>query len=199
MKYLISSVILIFSVGILVGQQQNNQDLTKNSLEEQFNSLYKRSNNYQVYKVVKKTDLNAYWHQVSDTLNAMNSKIKLSSKDIREQAVKIRELEESLASANGKIENLNAKMETISFLGGDWNKNSYKMTMWTIAFTLLGICIILALRFMRSNKVTRQTKRQLAQLETEFDSYRKGAIQKEQEIKRKLQDYINKVSELTGV
>ena len=198
MKYF-ALALLGFFISISILGQENTYDPDKASLQEQFDHLYKRSNNYQVYKVVKKVDLKALSANVNDTLNSLHSKIGLNSKEIREQAARIRDLEESLASSNSAVEELNGKMETISFLGGDWNKNSYKTTMWTIVFGLLGLSAILFMRFVRSNRVTRNTKKQISELENEFDTYRKGAIQKEQEIKRELQNYINKVAELTGV
>ena len=199
MKYLIL-LFLSFSVTFCsIAQEKQPYDPSKATLKEQFDRIYKKSNNYQVYKVVKKTELNGYWANIEDSLKTMESKIVLSSKEIKEQAARIRDLEESLAESNSSIEELNGKMDTISFLGGDWDKSSYKSTMWTIIFILIGLSAILIFRFIRSNKVTRASKRQLSELESEFDSYRKGAIQKEQEIKRELQDYINKVSELSGV
>lgn len=199
MKYISLALLCIVISVSSFSQKNETYDPSKATLEEQFNRLYKKSNNYQVYKVVKKTDLTGYWNNISDSLSTLQNNLSLNSKEIREQAARIRDLEESLASSESTIEELNGNMETISFLGGDWDKSSYKTTMWSIIFSLLGISIILFLRFMQSNKVTRNAKKELSQLEMEFDTYRKGSIQKEQEIKRKLQDYINKVAELTGV
>ena len=70
--------------------------------------------------------------------------------------------------------------------------------MWSLVLGLIALVAFAFMRFMNSRKVTRSTKARVEELETEFESYKKTAINREQEIKRELQNYINKLSDITG-
>ncbi|NND78185.1 MAG: tRNA (guanine-N1)-methyltransferase [Flavobacteriales bacterium] len=193
--------ILLFTVIIsstYFAQEPTAYDPSKATLKEQFDEMYRKSNNYQDYKVVKKVRLNAYWKNISDTLKTLNVKITDHAKKINEQANEISILKNSAQEAEDNISTLTAEKDGISFMGSLWSKSKYKTTMWTIVFALLAGLAFAIIRFLNSNRITKNTRTKLAQVEGEFDTYRKTAIQREQEIKRELQDYINKVADLTG-
>lgn len=187
----------IFSVSFSA-QQAEPIDLNKGSLEEHYNDLYKKSNNYQDYKVIKKTKINNFWKNVSDSLDVQQSKLVANNKKLNGQASEIEVLKTAEGELKANIASLTEEKDGISFFGTIWTKQKYKTTMWTLVFLLLGLLAFVIVRFLNSNRITRNTKVKLAEVEGEFDGFRKTAILREQEIKRELQDYINKVADLTG-
>ena len=85
-----------------------------------------------------------------------------------------------------------AQKDSIKFLGIEFSKSTYNLLVWS----LIGILIILLLyfiyRFKNSNVVTVKAKTDLQELEEEFAVHKKKSLDREQKLRRKLQDEINK-------
>ncbi len=66
------------------------------------------------------------------------------------------------------------------------------MLMWTAIGILLLLLIIFIIRFKASNAITVKAKENLATMQDEFEEHRKRSIEREQKLRRELQDEINK-------
>ena len=196
-KFFVLTCLLVWVVSFNA-QETVMIDLSKASLEEQYNELYNKSNNYQDYKVVKKVKINGFWKNVSDSLDLVYGKLVTGNKKINEQAAEINSLRSADNELKANIATLTEEKDGIDFMGSLWTKQKYKSTMWFLVFLLLGLLIFAIIRFLNSNRITRNTRAKLSGVEGEFEAFRKTAIHREQEIKRELQDYINKVADLTG-
>jgi hypothetical protein len=64
--------------------------------------------------------------------------------------------------------------------------------MWSIIGALLALLIFFVYKFNNSNVVTKEAKLALAEMEEEFEEHRKVALEREQKVRRQLQDEINK-------
>ena len=64
--------------------------------------------------------------------------------------------------------------------------------MWSIIAALIALLAIFIFRFKNSNIVTKATKNALAELENEFKEHRRIALEREQKVRRELQDELNK-------
>jgi hypothetical protein len=64
--------------------------------------------------------------------------------------------------------------------------------MWGIIGVLTILWLIFTYRFRASNAITKEAKIKLAETEQEFEEHRKRALEREQQVRRKLQDEINK-------
>ena len=71
-------------------------------------------------------------------------------------------------------------------------KISYNMLIWYIIGALLDLLIFFVYKFNNSNVVTKEAKLALAEMEEEFEEHRKVALEREQKVRRQLQDEINK-------
>ncbi|MEM7162019.1 MAG: hypothetical protein AAF487_06195 [Bacteroidota bacterium] len=199
MKFLIPVLFFFFC---LVCSAQNSSsgtnDPSKATLEQQFENLYKKSNNYQKYKVVEKVKLNGFWQNIADSLKQFNSTIAENRSEITKQAASIDALNGQIDDLNEQNAQLTEEKDGIYFMGSLWNKAKYKSFMWTLLAVLLLTSIFVILRFRRSNGITKRTRIKLSEVETEFENYKKSAISREQEVKRELQNYINKFEEIRG-
>ncbi|WP_298367284.1 hypothetical protein [uncultured Lutibacter sp.] len=190
-KHLIKILILLFITKISYSQAKK-QFIDSGSVNNQFENLINNSNKYQDYKVVKLNWLLKLKSNVQDSLNASKKEIISSSNVINKQLKTIDSLNIALKHSKTEITELNTKIESISLFGLQIEKELFK----TIIFSIIGILILLLglfiSKFNKSNSVTKQTKRDLKELEEEYDDHRKKALEREQKVMRRLQDELNK-------
>ena len=189
MKFFKIAFIFIFTQSIIA---QENLPEQPNTVENQFNELYKKSNNYQIYKVIKKNEYLRLQKSILDS-------IKVIKTDAASKQVKINEQQKSITELQTKIDTLNTDLATsigkedaISFIGIPLDKGTYNTIVWGIIFTLLAGLAFFIYRFNNSNVVTKETKSLLSDTEEEFEQYKRKSIEKEQKLRRQLQDEINK-------
>ena len=72
------------------------------------------------------------------------------------------------------------------------SKTSYSLIMWLLIIVLLALLILFIYKFNNSNSVTRIAKNNLADIEEEFEEHRRYALEREQKVRRQLQDELNK-------
>ena len=189
MKFFKIAFIFIFTQSIIA---QENLPEQPNTVENQFNELYKKSNNYQIYKVIKKNEYLRLQKSILDS-------IKVIKTDAASKQVKINEQQKSITELQTKIDTLNTDLATsigkedaISFIGIPLDKGTYNTIVWGIIFTLLAGLAFFIYRFNNSNVVTKETKSLLSDTEEEFEQYKRKSIEKEQKLRRQLQDEINR-------
>jgi len=189
MKFFKIAFIFIFTQSIIA---QENLPEQPNTVENQFNELYKKSNNYEIYKVIKKNEYLRLQKSILDS-------IKVIKTDAASKQVKINEQQKSITELQTKIDTLNTDLATsigkedaISFIGIPLDKATYNTIVWGIIFSLLAGLAFFIYRFNNSNVVTKETKSLLADTEEEFEQYKRKSIEKEQKLRRQLQDEINK-------
>ena len=64
--------------------------------------------------------------------------------------------------------------------------------MFSIIGALIVFLAIFIGRFKQSNSITKDIKNRLKETEEEFDNHRKVALEREQKVRRQLQDELNK-------
>lgn len=168
---------------------------------EQYDQVIESSGNYnngaKRYKVIERPKLDRYRKQLSDSVTNLKSKISTLNKRIEDQVSEISTLNTNLSSTQKNLENTNLEKDSMSFFGSQMSKGSYQTMMWTIAGVLLLGLLLFIFRFKNSNTLTRQAKRKLAELELDFDDYKRKALEKEQKLGRQLQDERNKLVKAT--
>ncbi|GEM_PF-392598 len=166
--------------------------LNSGSIADQFRFVTTRSNSYQNYKVIKRSWLDSLKAHVLDSLRTFNKNLATERLLVATQKDEIEGLKNKLQKANDEIAKLKKDKASISFLGAKMNKSAYSGLVWTIIAGLLGALGFFIYRFKDSNKVTVATRKDLEELREEFDAYKKRALQREQKVRRELQDCLNK-------
>lgn len=199
MKFIKSYLLLSFFLISVVGfsQTETNQDTVESkTLESQFQQLKKEANDYQVYKVVKRTELDKFWKVVEDSLQLYESEIEASNSKIASLTSEVNELSQEVGKLDSDLTDQEYAIHHLSFMGVDMTKDGYKILSWIIIGVLILLLIIIFIRFKSANRITQKTKLAYADLETEFEAHRKRAMEKETTIKRELQTAINTLQEL---
>jgi len=163
-----------------------------NSLEGQFDEVYKKSSNYKTYKVISKESFERLKLNVLDSL--MSSKRIISEKDnlLTTYRNKIKETNTLLTNTKLELESALIEEKSISFFGMKLSKVTYNLLLWTIIVMLLFGFSFFIVKFLRSNVLTKKAKSTSEEVEQEFELYRKKTLVREQKLRRQLQDEINK-------
>lgn len=188
----LSLVLFLFLVNVNAQTEQPEPSLTDSNLEGQFEFIYNKSSNYQEYKVVKRVWLDQLRNNILDSVASVEEGLATSQKLTEAQSNEINSLKSSLEEVNNNLTNVSAEKDNITFLGAQIEKSVYKTIMWSMVLLLVLIILFLAYKFKNANTITREAKKTLIEVEEEYEDYRRKALEREQKVRRQLQDEINK-------
>src|SRR5690606_23498461 len=108
------------------------------------------------------------------------------------QQAAVEAMTDSLAQARNELQIAQREKDSFSFIGVSLEKSTYSLIMWGIVLLLAAALIFYIYRYNQGHVVTNDTKKAIEELQEEFDQNRKKAMEKEQKLKRQLQDELNK-------
>lgn len=187
MKKILFATFILFTVNTTVAQTSG-----ETTIAEKFQELITSSNNFKGYKVVDTEELTTLQELTSNRITELKEEIASSKEAYKAQEAKIEELQAQLANLQGQLTEVTAQKDEISFLGMSLSKATYNTTMWSLVGILILALALFVVRFKRSHVHTKEARKNLAELEKEFDAYRAKALEKEQRLGRLLQDEKNK-------
>jgi len=186
-------IALLISVSTISAQEAEKElSLTNSTVNEKFDYIINKSNNFQEFKVVKKNWLYTLKKQVLDSVNKQEAAIKALTVIIEDQKSNTAKLESKIEALNHKITTVNTDKDNILFIGSNMKKNAFKNLFWSIVSALSILLLFFIYKFKNSNTVTQEVKTQLAEVEKEYETHKKTALEREQKVMRKLQDELNK-------
>lgn len=179
----------------IVAQKQLSKaqvDSLPNTIENQFTKIYRLSNNWQDYKMIKRSEFVSFQKNILDSV--VNLKKDLVTKQLRieNHSKSTNALKEEIKSLKENLSLSIEKEDAISLLGMSLKKGTYNSILWGIISLLLIALSFFIFKFSNSYVVTKEAKDSLTDVENEFEHYKKKSIEKEQKLRRQLQDEINK-------
>ncbi|SNT12305.1 hypothetical protein SAMN05421640_2379 [Ekhidna lutea] len=180
------SIIAVFIVSPTFGQE---------SLQEKYDAILENNETYERYKVIPRTDLNAFWSEVSDTLNQKQQKIQQLQTETQDAISKAQQASAELSDVQAKLDESLELNDTIYFLGIPFSKVGYHIMVWIIIAALAVLGVMAYFMFMRSNSVTSKTKREFGALQAEFEAHKTKARETQVKLKRELQTAVNQLNE----
>jgi LPXTG-motif cell wall-anchored protein len=169
-----------------------NQEQTDNTIEGQFVKVIDKSNNYQEFKVIKKTKLVVLRRNILDSISKLEKSIETMDVTIASQESTINSLESNLSTTKNDLTISQGKEDGIELFGMITQKGNYNMILFSIIGLLLLGLFFFIFKFRNSNSVTKATNHKFYVMEREFETYRQKKLEDEQILRRKLQDEINK-------
>ncbi|QQX76568.1 MULTISPECIES: hypothetical protein [Aequorivita] len=176
----------------LCATAQDSIQVRKNTLNEQMTDAFDKSNSYQEYKVIKKNQLATLKRNILDSVSSLEKKISTQEIELREKKNEVDSLRQNLVNTKQNLEISKEKEDGIEIFGILTSKATYNTIMWSIIFILLLISGFLFYRFLNSHKITNAAQLKMAEMEIELEDYRRNSLEREQKLRRKLQDEINK-------
>jgi len=196
-----ASLILLFLVSSITSFSQTKAEdglsLNEGTIDNQFEYVLKKSGNFkgtngQAYEAVKRSMFYTLRAHTIDSLNTLKTKLENSKSTVDTQQKEINDLKTKLNSTQSTLNSTNLEKDSMSLLGMQMSKTNYNVLMWTVIAALLALLILFVYKFKNSNSVTRNAKKALDEIEDEFDEHRRTALEREQKVRRQLQDEINK-------
>lgn len=173
-------------------QEEEKLSLNSGSIDNQFEFVIRRSNSWQDYKTVKKTWLYTLKAHTLDSLKAVHKDLADTQVVVKNQVKEIADLKLNLSNTQTDLDKTNTEKNNMALFGLQMSKSSYNVLMWSIIGGLLALLLFFIYKFNNSNSITRAAKKSLAETEEEFEEHRKTALEREQKVRRQLQDEINK-------
>ena len=171
--------------------------LDSGSIESQFEYLTKKSNGWkdqrgQRYEVIKIQWIEKLKGNTLDSLKAVHKTLSDTKIIVTKQDDEISKLKTNLSSTQGTLAETNTEKDSMSLFGIQMSKGGYNGLMWSIIGGLLALALFFMYRFKSSNAITKEAQKSLAETEEEFEDHRRIALEREQKVRRQLQDEINK-------
>lgn len=194
-KYL--SVIILFIYTASFGQGAQNQDLinkalSSESINNQFDVLVSKSPSFQNFKNIRNVNINKFTRNFKDSLVASKKKFGDALLKIENQKSEISKLNATINTANIDITKISEEKDSIGLFGLRMSKASYNTILWSIILGLSITTLFFLFRYKSSHSGTKNAKFSLAEIEDEFETHKKNSLEREQVLRRKLQDEINR-------
>ncbi|MFD2552111.1 tRNA (guanine-N1)-methyltransferase [Bizionia sediminis] len=188
-------LITLLSIIQLQAQNQSEADqlsLENGTLDNQFEYVIQRSNNYQDYKVVKKNWLYTLKANTLDSLKSIHSELANAQAKITKHESEINTLQTNLDDTIARLQQTTNEKNNMEMFGLQFTKPNYNLVMWSLVALLFFLLLLFVYKFKNSHAITRQAQKNLLETEAEFEEHRRIALEREQKVRRQLQDEINK-------
>lgn len=163
-----------------------------NSLNDQFQNLVDKSNSWQSYKIIDRAKLSNYQKNVIDSLRTIKLKIQDQQDVIGKHEEEVTKLNNHINKLQNDLEATQNEKDSINFFGVLLSKGTYSLMMWSIVLVLACLFLFYVYKYVNGSAITKKSLQDLQDLQNEYENYRKSAIEREQKVRRQLQDEINK-------
>ena len=162
------------------------------SINGQFETILRISTNYKGYKVINKEKFLQLKQNVLDSIKTSQNRVNQKNRLLKADKQTIKRTQDLLNKTQLELSATVLKEDSISFLGMQLSKVSYNIILWTLILSLISALVYVILIFLKNNIHTKEAKNNLLIVEKELEQHIKNAIDREQKLRRKLQDEVNK-------
>ena len=173
-----------------------NAGVSAQTLNEQFTTLRDDAETFKVYKVIKQSELNDFWASVQDTIKNKDSRISAYKSQVENLESTQSTLKTTIEEKDAIVKEKEYAGSHISFMGIDFEKDSYIMLNVVIIALLIISIAVLVYKFKDNNKTARKKSSDYDRLDTEFENYKRNALEKQMKLRRDLQTARNRLEEI---
>ena len=171
--------------------------LDNSTINNQFEYVLQKSGDFRgvngsMYEAVKRSMLTTLQAHTNDSLNTLKKELKDTQTIVDAQTKEITDLKANLSTTQATLDKTTNEKNNMALFGLQMSKSSYNVLMWSIIAGLLAFLIFFIYKFKNSHLITKEAKIALEEIEEEFDEHRKVALEREQKVRRQLQDELNK-------
>lgn len=173
-------------------EDEDKLSLTEGTIANQFEYVIQKSYSYQDFKNVKKSWLYELKAHTLDSLGAIQNDLAKTQNSVDSLKQEIATLKSSLNNTQSDLANTVEEKDNMSLFGMPMSKTGYSILMWSIIGVLLATLLFFIYKYRNSNAVTKLSRKNLTEIEEEFEEHRRNALEREQKVRRQLQDELNK-------
>ncbi|MGX7667569.1 hypothetical protein [Flavobacterium pedocola] len=168
------------------------QPVSKTTVENRISHLMQTSVDYNDVKLVKKTALQELQADFLAFMSKAESDLAGVKNALTQKNSDYEALKSEHQSVKSQLNDISQGGGQITLFGIGMSKDLYHAIMWSLVLVLIIAVGFLTVRFKKANEVTQNSKGILRDLEDEFETFKRNAIEREQKLRRQLQDEINK-------
>ena len=177
--------------------EENELSLEESTINDQFEYVLRKSGDFRgldgkMYESVKRSNLLKLQAHTNDTLNTIRKDLADTQAIVNTQSKEIEDLKANLTSTQDTLNKTNKEKDSMSLFGIQMSKTNYNVLMWSIIGVSLALLLLFIYKYKNSNAITKEAKNNLAEIEEEFEEHRRNALEREQKVRRQLQDELNK-------
>lgn len=201
MKLFKTLLLSLFALSFFTAHSQTSDEsdelsLNSGTIDNQFEYVFVKSGNFkgtngQRYEAVKQAWLLKLKSNVLDSLKTAYQELDNFEATVNSQAKEIEDLKLNLSNTKSKLDNTISEKDSMQLFGMQMTKPNYSLVLWSIVGILTALLLFFIYKYRNSNAVTKQAKLSLAETEEEFEEHRRIALEREQKVRRQLQDMIN--------
>ncbi len=166
------------------------------SIQGQFEYLLSRTRTLNGYKMVNPYRLSGFYQSVQDSLQKEKNKNQTQLNHLKSIQDSLKLINTELIKKTDILNNTQEASDQINFLGINFNKSSYHITVWGI-IVALGLALFIVITRSAKNIIEAKHRTQLyEEITAEFQAFKSKANEKERKLARELQDERNLVEEL---
>lgn len=194
-----TTILLICVLAVVgVSAQTANDALERDNqtLRERYLVMKNKSQSYQDYKVIKEFILEGMWKIVLDTLDAKQASIRQAHGEINKLNQELAENKNVLKAKEESMQDVLYASTHITVLGIDFTKGFFA-GMVGVILLVLGLIIAViyyTLKMMRRNMSEKVEL--MNSISSEYEDYKRKAMDKQTKLSRELQNERNKLQEL---
>jgi len=162
------------------------------TLEQQFDYVYKKSNNYEAYRVVSKKHFEHLKKSSLDSVKIYKSEINLLNSKLASQTGELESLTKELTDVKADFNTVKQQKDEVSFLGMSLDNGLFNIIVLGVVIFLGLLLALFIMKFKGAKTESKVAVDNLSKVEDEYVDYKRRAMEKEQQLGRKLQDEINK-------
>ncbi len=183
---------IVLAISLITFTLAVNAQTPKKSIDDQFTSLINESSNWQSYKVVEKGKLNQIQRNVLEATNQLQNEIDSSKAALTEQKASLNAITSKLSTTEEALNEALSREDNLDVMGIPTSKSTFKLLVCIVIAILLLALAGLFIQFKKSYTDTKEARKKLIETEEELEELKKRSLEREQKIRRQLQDEINK-------
>jgi len=183
-------LLLLLHTANIASAQEFREEI--NSIDNQFDKIYKKATNYKNYKVILKEQYLNLKSNVLDSLKDSKRLILEIENRLHTKNSTLKKTKEQLVSAEFNLKEVIQKANSMTFMGVQLNKTSYNLLLWLLIIFLISTSVYFIFKFQKSMSITKEAQRVLLESEKALEVHQKKSLVREQKLRRQLQDEINK-------
>jgi len=195
-RILITTVLLSISLSHAAQDSPAAVNSETHTVRTSFDEMLRQSNMYQDFKVIKRTRLDEFILEVSDSLKAADVQLQTEVRAKQNYQSQVGKLQTELEESRKAITQAEKGKDSIISAGMSMDKKSFSTLMWSLVIGLGALLTIVLIRSRSASSGQKELRHRLTEVEEYLNSSKKKALEREQELKREIQDYVNRLEAL---
>lgn len=199
MRNCITLILFALTITVANGQQESDALEGNYPLNERFQVLKSKSQNYREYKVIRENVLDSFWKIVRDSVASKQAAIASRDKNILDLKKDLAETQATLKEKEASMQEIVHDSTHINVLGISFSKSVFITTVGLLFGALIVVVLLMSGRLKMIQSSLKERADAFTSLSTEFEEYKRKAMEKQTKLSRELQTERNRLSENRGI